>query len=139
MVNRSSSGLALAEPAPCAGDALSVQSHHGREAFVVLCDEWRELQTRAAEDNLFLTWEWQHAWWAELGRGQLDLVAFRDAGRLVGVAPAYWEESPGGAVVRFGGGLEVTDYLGFIVERGYEEAVGCGFIRHCLSTPGAWL
>jgi CelD/BcsL family acetyltransferase involved in cellulose biosynthesis len=38
--------------------------------------------------------------------------------------------------VRFGGGLEVTDYLGFMVEPGYEKTVGRAFLERCLAEPG---
>jgi CelD/BcsL family acetyltransferase involved in cellulose biosynthesis len=38
--------------------------------------------------------------------------------------------------VRFGGGLEVSDYLGILVERGHESAVGRAFLEHCLESPG---
>ncbi|MHB8507584.1 MAG: GNAT family N-acetyltransferase [Candidatus Dormibacteria bacterium] len=110
---------------------LRVEVSATGEDFVRLKDEWVALETRAAEDNIFLTWTWQHAWWQELGAGRrLDLLTFHAGERLVGVAPTFWDDQDGAAVVRFGGGLEVTDYLGFIVEEGFEDAVGRAFMRH---------
>jgi CelD/BcsL family acetyltransferase involved in cellulose biosynthesis len=112
--------------------APTVEVHTDPEDFDRLRDEWTELEERAAEDNVFLTWIWQHAWWTELGGDHpLRLLAFRLDGRLVGIAPTYLD----GPLVRFGGGLEVTDYLGFIVEAGMEEEVGCAFLRHWRESP----
>jgi CelD/BcsL family acetyltransferase involved in cellulose biosynthesis len=119
---------------------LALDVHTTGEAFSTLQGEWQELESRAAEDNIFLTFSWQHAWWAELGQGhELELLAFRDAGRLVAVAPTYHDTSGGGDVINFGGGLEVTDYLGFLVETGYEERVAEDFLRHFQASPGALL
>jgi CelD/BcsL family acetyltransferase involved in cellulose biosynthesis len=118
------------------GHGLDVEAFSDAAVFDSLRADWQDLELRAAEDNIFLTRMWQHAWWADLGRGQLDIVTFRDAGRLVGLAPTYHENVGGFPAVRFGGGLEVSDYLGMLVEPGYESAVGRAFLEHCLEWPG---
>jgi CelD/BcsL family acetyltransferase involved in cellulose biosynthesis len=118
------------------GHGLDVEAFSDDYAFVSLRPEWKELEERAAEDNIFLTYLWQHSWWQDLGEGQLDLVTFREHGRLVGLAPTYREKVGGFPAVRFGGGLEVSDYLGILVERGHESAVGRAFLEHCLESPG---
>ena len=118
------------------GHGLDVEAFKDPAAFDSLKTDWVELEQRAAEDNIFLTHLWQHAWWADLGRGQLDIVTFRDNHRLVGLAPTYHEDVGGFPAVRFGGGLEVSDYLGVLVEPGYESAVGRAFLEHCLELPG---
>ncbi|HEV1998483.1 MAG TPA: GNAT family N-acetyltransferase [Candidatus Dormibacteraeota bacterium] len=116
---------------------ITTEVHHDDAGFDQLRAEWLDLESRAAEDNIFMTHLWQHAWWKDLGgQAELDLVAFRYDGRLVGLAPTYREKAGGFPVVRFGGGLEVTDYTGFLVETGYEEAVGRAFLEHCLQVPG---
>ena len=118
---------------------LDVVGSTTEDAFASLRDEWIDLENRAANDNIFLTYTWQHAWWEDLGDDgdrQLDIVAFREHGRLVGLAPTYHEKGGGFTLVRFGGGLEVTDYLGFMVEPGYEKAVGRAFLERCLSRSG---
>jgi CelD/BcsL family acetyltransferase involved in cellulose biosynthesis len=118
------------------GHGLDVEAFSDPAAFDSLKTDWVELEQHAAEDNIFLTHLWQHAWWADLGRGQLDIVTFRDNRRLVGLAPTYHEDVGGFPAVRFGGGLEVSDYLGVLVEPGYESAVGRAFLEHCLEWPG---
>ena len=40
-------------------------------------------------DNVYLTWEWQRAWWTIHPRGQLLLVAAEREDRVVAVAPFY--------------------------------------------------
>ena len=65
-------------------DGVTVETYPGAEGFSALEREWNELEDRAAEDNIFLTHLWQHAWWTELGREErFELVAFRADGRLV--------------------------------------------------------
>jgi CelD/BcsL family acetyltransferase involved in cellulose biosynthesis len=118
------------------GHGLDVEAFDNPSAFDSLKTDWVDLEQRAAEDNIFLTHLWQHAWWADLGRGQLDIVTFRDQHRLVGLAPTYHENVGGFPAVRFGGGLEVSDYLGVLVEPGYEGAVGRAFLEHCLEWTG---
>jgi CelD/BcsL family acetyltransferase involved in cellulose biosynthesis len=115
------------------GERVEVTNRSDADGFEAFREEWAELELRAAEDNIFLTYQWQHTWWAEFGEGrQLELIAFREAGgRLVGLAPAYRELIEGFSIVRFGGGLEVTDYLGLVVEPGYELAVGRAFLEYC--------
>ena len=119
---------------------LTVERHSDAEVFVALAAEWTALEARAAEDNIFLTHPWQHAWWSDLGGGRtLELLAFRDGGRLVGIAPMYEDEVEGDTVLRFCGGLEVTDYMGLLVERGYEQAVGDAFLVACGELPAVRL
>jgi len=131
---------ANADPARPASATLAVERHGSAEVFDTLASEWIALEERAAEDNIFLTHSWQHAWWSDLGGERtLELLGFRDGGRLVGIAPLYEEDVDGATVLRFCGGLEVTDYMGLLVERGYEQAVGDAFLRACLELPAVRL
>lgn len=98
--------------------------------FAALAQEWNSLLARSRFDTLFLTHEWQTAWWQQLGEGELWIVAFRqpESNRLVGIAPLYRllrENDPwiGCRVFHLVGCTEVSDYLDLIVERGQEEAV----------------
>ncbi len=101
--------------------------------------EWHALLARsnASRNGLSLTPEWLLTWWREfggLGGRQLRLTAFRQAGRLVGLAPLVWRwvwyppgipfrrleylatgEPPAHAIC--------TDYLNVIAESGTEAAV----------------
>ncbi|MFN8499315.1 MAG: GNAT family N-acetyltransferase [Anaerolineae bacterium] len=94
-------------------------------AFDSLRDEWDQLLARSATDTPFLTLAWQAASWGALGEGALRIITVRDGdGRLLGIAPLCLDAPPGGLrTLSLTGGVEVSDYLDFIVERGAEEAV----------------
>ena len=74
---------------------------------------WRELLSRDPNRHVFSTPEWHKAWWEEFG-GDKDLVLLtmtRDD-VLLGVVPLYRASMEGRSVLRFVGGVDLTDYLG---------------------------
>lgn len=98
--------------------------------FTALRSEWNDLLRRSRFDTIFLTWEWQTTWWQYLGavRGPLFILALREAGRLVGIAPLYFSQYDRRNTLRVVGCHEVADYLDFIVEDGRETAVYDAFL-----------
>jgi CelD/BcsL family acetyltransferase involved in cellulose biosynthesis len=105
-------------------------------AFAELRSEWNRLLMSSRSDCLFLTWEWLFTWWQHLaGDRRLHLLAVRDAGRLIAIAP--FARSPR---FRFGHPLETleflgsgfvgSDYLDVIVEDGSEEIALRAFSDH---------
>jgi CelD/BcsL family acetyltransferase involved in cellulose biosynthesis len=117
---------------------MKVEIYKDTTGFDALRDEWNPLLQRSATNTLFLTWEWQRAWWEAFGAGKnLFLVAMRDeGGALVGIAPLFHQQSlvdptapmpaisverpsaaAGGELQRTAhlvGGTEVSDYLDII-------------------------
>jgi CelD/BcsL family acetyltransferase involved in cellulose biosynthesis len=98
--------------------------------FAALRAEWDALLADSAADCVFLTWDWLQAWWTHLGGGQrLFLLAVREGGRLVGLAPlavappALQRVVPFRALAFLGAGTAGSDYLDVIARRGCEEAV----------------
>jgi CelD/BcsL family acetyltransferase involved in cellulose biosynthesis len=75
----------------------------GREA-------WNGLLERSGSDSIYLTWEFQRAWWETLGRGELLLILAERGGRPVALAPFYCESG----MVYFVGSAFESDYLGFV-------------------------
>jgi CelD/BcsL family acetyltransferase involved in cellulose biosynthesis len=104
--------------------------YQDESGFDVLKEEWNDLLARSRFNTIFLTWEWQTTWWQHLGRGRgpLYILAGRDAGRLVAIAPLYLSEDAG-QVFQVVGCIEVSDYLDLIVEAGREEVVYADFLR----------
>jgi CelD/BcsL family acetyltransferase involved in cellulose biosynthesis len=104
---------------------LSSIIHRETRAFLDLQQEWNALLLHSAANTVFLTWEWQHAWWDCFGQElELRLLELRDEDDLVGLAPLYALEDPSGLrTLQLVGGVEVSDYLDLIVARGSEEAV----------------
>ena len=50
--------------------------------------QWDRLLCTGDTDVVFLTWQWQRAWWETLGRGDLLLIAAERDGQVV-LAPLY--------------------------------------------------
>lgn len=84
--------------------------------------EWNELLTDSAANQIFLTSEWQSAWWEAYHPGRLCVLVVRDdAGRWMGIAPWFIDTSPEGRrTVRTVGCVDVTDYLDIVARRGHE-------------------
>jgi peptidoglycan/xylan/chitin deacetylase (PgdA/CDA1 family)/CelD/BcsL family acetyltransferase involved in cellulose biosynthesis len=98
---------------------------------------WNPLLAQSASATTFLTWEWLTAWWSAYGRaGDLRvLTAVDDDGRLRGIAPLrrqtarrYGHDFRTLAFV--GDGSGDSDYLDFIVARGFEHPVMGAFLAH---------
>lgn len=95
--------------------------------FEALRDEWNELLEASDSNCLFLTWEWLHTWWKHLaGDRRLAILALRCGGRLAALAPFclrpgnWWHRRPLPVLEFLGNGCVGSDYLDFIVRRGYE-------------------
>jgi CelD/BcsL family acetyltransferase involved in cellulose biosynthesis len=117
--------------------ALLVNAHQDVSGFKELADEWNALLRRSAADTIFLTLEFQRVWWRYLGEGDLRIVAFRDDGELIGVAPLFLTTgSAGQRVLAAVGGVDVADYLDLIVAQGREEEVYATLLDY-LTWPGA--
>jgi CelD/BcsL family acetyltransferase involved in cellulose biosynthesis len=70
---------------------------------------WSRLLARGDTDVVFLTQEWQAAWWDSFGRGELLLVAAGGTDQPTALAPLF---ADGGMIFFVGSGG--SDYLDFI-------------------------
>jgi len=103
---------------------LSLHSYHDTNGFDALAGEWNDLLHLSPADTIFLTLEYQRTWWRHLGEGELLILAVRDDGELVGIAPLFAVVNPQGQrVLATVGCVEVSDYLDLIVARGREKQV----------------
>jgi len=140
---------------------LQVETFQDNAGLDTLRATWNALLQRSATNTLFLTWEWQKAWWDTFGAGRdLCLVAMRDeSGALVAIAPLFHQDSlvdPAAPVptisverpvaatgaeprrtVHLVGGTEVSDYLDIIapVERHQEV---CAALLDTLEARLSW-
>lgn len=116
---------------------LDVQIHRDPECFGL--PVWRELLARDPEAHVFATPEWHRVWWEEFGAGKdlLVLLFARDDGPL-GVLPLYRKIEDGKAILRFVGGIELTDYLGPICAPQDRRAVADATIRWLAETEEPW-
>jgi CelD/BcsL family acetyltransferase involved in cellulose biosynthesis len=104
--------------------------------FSKLKGEWGNLLENSDSNNIYLTWEWLHTWWAIFGKNcELALIEVREkGGNLIGIAPFKFSRRrvfAGKRKMEFiGNGSDITsEYLDIIVRRGYESAVREGLAK----------
>jgi CelD/BcsL family acetyltransferase involved in cellulose biosynthesis len=91
------------------------------EALSTLAPAWSALVRESFHNTIFATPVWAQTWWRWFGEGKrLLLITIEDGDRLVGVAPLYLETVDDERLVRFIGGLDVTDYMDIVVRRSHE-------------------
>ena len=119
--------LPIAYTQPDRRSAAPLRTERIAEArdFAALGDEWNELLRDSDSSNVFLTWEWLHAWWTRFGgHSGLNIVLVRAGDELVAAAPLLRTRAALPWLTRLeflGTGLAGSDYLDLIVRRGYEE------------------
>jgi CelD/BcsL family acetyltransferase involved in cellulose biosynthesis len=84
-------------------------------------EKWQELlATGAANYNIFLTPQWQKAWWQVFGSGhELLFLSVHEESGLAGIAPMMRRDNR----LSFIGSSDVCDYMDFIVRQGREGFV----------------
>jgi CelD/BcsL family acetyltransferase involved in cellulose biosynthesis len=97
------------------------------DRFRRLRPEWNALLADSDADTIFLTWEWLHTWWSQLGgRRRLAILALWSGRDLLALAPlALRPPQPGRLQFLWrrqflGSGSVGSDYLDLIVRRGDE-------------------
>ena len=97
------------------------------DEFDSLHEEWNGLLERSASNGVFLTWEWLRTWWKHLAeRRKLSILALRNEGQLVGLAPlairpaAFQRLFPFRCSEFLGCGTAGSDYLDLIIREGSE-------------------
>lgn len=95
--------------------------------FARMRSEWSELLESSDADSLFLTWEWLHTWWKHLaGSRELCIYAARCEHELIAIAPLAKHPPnlsrgrPFSTLEFLGTGQAGSDYLDFIIRKGYE-------------------
>lgn len=98
--------------APCEGaDTLEVVVHTTSDAFAL--PAWPELLKLDPDRHVFATPEWHRVWWEEFGAGkELLVLEMRRGEETAALVPLYRKHQDGRRVLRFVGGIDLTDYLG---------------------------
>jgi len=90
------------------------------DSFISLAGKWQELLATGATNHVFLTPQWQRAWWQVFGNShELLLISVREDSELVGIAPMMRQDER----LSFIGSGDVCDYMDFIVRQGREDFV----------------
>jgi CelD/BcsL family acetyltransferase involved in cellulose biosynthesis len=126
---------------------MQIDLYRDPAVFAQLAPEWNSLLERGVTRVPFLRAEYQGAWWAGRGGGEwpataeLLVAAGRGAeGELLGVAPLFHAVNRDGRpALLLVGGVEISDYLDFVVARSDAEAF-CTSLLERLAAPDvpAW-
>ena len=101
-----------------------IQRIQDLSGFAALRPHWDGLLAASGANNPFLTFEWLHAWWANLGgNARLQTIALWSDTELIAIAPLMSTRSPGWftRLEFLGSGHAGSDYLDLIVRRGHES------------------
>jgi CelD/BcsL family acetyltransferase involved in cellulose biosynthesis len=101
--------------------------------------EWGELLGRDTNRHIFATPEWNRLWWEEFGEGKdLFLLTMKRGDEVVALVPLYREEEEGREILRFIGGIDLTDYLGPICAKEDRADVAETLLRWLRETDVEW-
>jgi CelD/BcsL family acetyltransferase involved in cellulose biosynthesis len=84
-------------------------------------ERWEALLERTGSDNVYLTWEWQRAWWEAFHPGELLLIVAEREHEVVALAPLYQRS---GMVFFVGAGYDEADNLDFVGDLDTEVVAG---------------
>ncbi|MDP9234226.1 MAG: GNAT family N-acetyltransferase [Actinomycetota bacterium] len=109
------------------------------DASIFDLPEWRGLLRLDPNRHVFATPEWNRLWWEEFGAGK-DLFALTvtRGPEVAGIVPLYRKNEDGRQILRFVGGIDLTDYLGPICSRDDRREVADTLVDWLLDTDLAW-
>lgn len=117
--------------------APAVTVHRGEEVLQI--PEWRELLARDPQTHVFATPEWNTIWWEEFQRGKdLFALTMRRGSELFAVVPLYRKNEADRKILRWIGGIDLTDYLGPICSLEDRADVADALLRWMGGTDVEW-
>jgi CelD/BcsL family acetyltransferase involved in cellulose biosynthesis len=117
--------------------ALEIQILEGARALEV--PEWRGLLEGDPSASVFSTPEWHRVWWAEFQKDKdLFTLEMRRDGDVAAIVPLYRKLEDGKKVLRFNGGIDLTDYLGPICAPADRFEVADALVAWLKDNPAEW-
>ena len=114
---------------------LETRVHRGPDAFLI--PAWRDLLQRDSRRHIFTTPEWHRLWWEEFSEGKdLIVLEMREGDRPVALVPLYRKIEDERTILRFVGGIDLTDYLGPICSEEDRHAVADALVQYLASSSG---
>lgn len=107
-------------------------------ALETLKSVWADLHRRSRTATLYNTAQWAQVWWRHFGKpGSLRLFLVRDEDDApIGLAPmALTTDEEGEPVLRYLGGVDVSDYLDALAVAGREQEVAAGLLAGWADVP----
>lgn len=101
--------------------------------------EWRTLLAKDPNRQLFAYPEWNRAWWDEFktGKDLLLMTMSRDS-EVIAIVPLYRRIDDGRKILRFIGGIDLTDYLGPICSLADRGEVADALVTWLTTTDVEW-
>lgn len=116
---------------------LSVSARRDPSCFAL--EGWSDLLANDPHRHIFATPQWSQVWWDEFGRGKdLIFLTMHDGTKLRAIVPLYRKKQGSRHVLRFVGGIDLTDYLGPICSLEDRGAVAAALIGWLQETEVAW-
>ncbi len=101
--------------------------------------QWRDLLSRDPDAHIFATPEWSKLWWEEFGADKdLCLLTMMRGDEVAGIVPLYSKAEDGKRVIRFIGGIDLTDYLGPICSLDDRAEVARALVEWLEETASDW-
>src|SRR5919106_4130676 len=101
--------------------------------------EWRQLLNRDPDRHIFATPEWNRLWWEEFEAGkELIVLAMRRDSDIVGIVPLYRKMDQGKSILRFNGGIDLTDYLGPVCSVADRDEVAAALVDWLARADIVW-
>jgi CelD/BcsL family acetyltransferase involved in cellulose biosynthesis len=101
--------------------------------------EWSALLDGDPNRHIFATPEWNRLWWARFGAGKdLFVLTMRRDDEIVALVPLYRKPEDGRGILRFNGGIDLTDYCGPICSLDDRDDVAEALVGWLRSTDTQW-
>ncbi|MBA3533667.1 MAG: GNAT family N-acetyltransferase [Ardenticatenales bacterium] len=116
---------------------MEEQSYQGEGVFDLLGEAWEALHERSHTATLFNSLPYTRLWWQHFGTpGRLQIWTVWDKEELIAIAPLYEAETEQGTtVLRFLGGVDISDYLDIIVAPGRETEAAAALLAGWADAP----
>jgi CelD/BcsL family acetyltransferase involved in cellulose biosynthesis len=127
------------------GHYLEVRVIGNDTDLYALRGQWNEVLVNSASNNIFLTWEWIYTWWNIFKeKRKLHIITFWRENELIGIAPFLARKIKYFGLIEYhriellaSGEAEAdeicSEYLNFIIRKGWEEEVIDGIIEHLIN------
>lgn len=100
---------------------------------------WRELLAGDPDRHIFASPRWNKLWWEEFGAGkELFLIVMKRGGEVAALVPLYRRIESGRKILRFVGGIELSDYLGPICSLEDRDEVADTLVEWLTTTEVEW-
>ena len=100
---------------------------------------WRQLLSGDPDRHIFASPRWNKLWWEEFGGGKdLFLMVMKRGDEVAAVVPLYRKVENDRKILRFVGGIELTDYLGPICSLEDRDDVAQALVQWLATTDVEW-